>query len=72
MEKSRRDLAQQLFATALARLEDATEIATAAQASSVSRSKMARCAERLQQAARAIGMLAATAGIVVQSNPEKS
>ena len=57
MEKSRRDLAQQLFATALARLEDATEIATAAQASSVSRSKMARCAERLQQAAQAIQRL---------------
>jgi hypothetical protein len=72
MEKDRRDLAQQLFATALARLEDATEIATAAQASSVSRAKIVRCAERLQQAAQAIGMLAATAGIVVQAHPKKS
>jgi hypothetical protein len=72
MEKDRRDLAQQLFATALARLEDATEIATAAQASSVSRAKMARCAVRLQQAAQAIGILAATAGVVARARPKKS
>jgi hypothetical protein len=72
MAKDRRDLAQQLFAAALAGLEDATEIATAAQASSVPRAKMARFAERLQQAAQAIGMVAATAGIVARARPKKS
>lgn len=71
MEGDRRDLAQHLFATALARLEDATEIARTAQVSPMFRLKLARCADQLQEAAEAIGILAAAAGLVAQAGRKK-
>lgn len=66
MDDDNRELANHLFATATAMLEDATEVAGAGQSPRLSASQLADHGRRLQAAARNIAVIAEAAMIVAK------
>ncbi len=64
MDDDYRELANRLFATATAMLEDATEIAAAGQSPRLNPPQLANHGHRLQSAARDISVIAEAALIV--------
>ena len=64
MDDDYRELANRLFATATAMLEDATEVAVAGQSLRLDSSQLANHGRRLQAAARDIAIIAEAAMIV--------
>ncbi len=68
MDDDYRELANRLFATATAMLEDAIEVAVAGQSPGLTPSRLADRGRRLQAAARDIAVVAEAAMIVANSS----
>jgi hypothetical protein len=66
MDDDHRELANRLFATATAMLEDALGIAVAGQAARLDPSRLVAAGRRLQVATRDIAIIAEAAGIVAR------
>jgi len=74
MDDDHTELANRLFATATAMLEDAIETAVAGQAPRLKRSQLADAGRRLQAAANDIAIIAEAAAIVASlgANPHQN
>jgi hypothetical protein len=72
MDDNHRELANRLFATATAMLEDAIGIAVAGQSARCGPSQLAATGRRLQIAVREIGTIAEAAVIVAAVHSHKS
>ncbi len=71
MDDEYRELANRLFATATAMLEDVIEVAVAGQSPRLNPSQLADHGRRLQATARDIAVLAEAATIVANSSVER-
>ncbi len=72
MDEDNKELANRLFATATAMLEDVIEVAVAGQSPRLNPSQLADHGRQLQATARDIAIIAEAAKIVANSSAERS